>query len=317
MQTILVTGGSGFIGSNFLLNVVNKYPQITFVNLDKLTYSANSSYLESIEVQENYQFIQGDICDSTLLNALFKQYLFDGVIHFAAESHVDNSIAAPDQFIETNIKGTFNLLEAARKVPNIRFHHISTDEIFGSIIEGSFTENSPYAPNNPYSASKASSNFLVRSYTNTYGLDAVITNCSNNFGPRQHAEKLIPTIIRKARRSEPIPIYGDGKHVRDWLYVKDHCEAIDKVFHRGKTGESYNIGGGYTCTNLELAHQICSLLNCDPKLITFVQDRAGHDRRYHIDSTKIEKELGWEPTTPFNEALKQTVEWYSSEALCV
>lgn len=332
MKNILITGGAGFIGSNFIHMFIEKYDEYTVFNLDKLTYAGNQDNLKEVNDHARYKFIKGDICDNKLLKSIFKDNKIKGVIHFAAESHVDNSIEGPDAFIETNIVGTFNLLNAAKDIwleepfrykkeySGSRFHHISTDEVYGTLGEtGYFTEKTPYAPNSPYSASKASSDMLVRSYHHTYGLDTVITNCSNNFGPKQHKEKLIPTIIRKALSEEPIPIYGDGGNIRDWLYVADHCNAVDIVFHKGKAGNTYNIGTKNERVNLELAEMVCEILDrLKPRfngksykeLISFVQDRPGHDRRYAIDPKKIEVELGWRSLRNFNESLYETVRWY-------
>ncbi|MEL6917263.1 MAG: dTDP-glucose 4,6-dehydratase [Bacteroidota bacterium] len=330
-KNILITGGAGFIGSNFIPYFIHKYPSCTIINLDRLTYAGNLGNLKEIETNENYHFIKGDICDAELVNDIFEKYQIQGVIHFAAESHVDNSIEAPDYFIKTNIEGTFVLLETARKhwinntdsTPNSfekrRFHHISTDEVFGSLGDkGFFSESTPYAPNSPYSASKAASDFLVRSYFHTYGLNVVTSNCSNNYGPKQHNEKLIPTIIRNAVSGKPIPIYGDGKNVRDWLYVMDHCKGIDLVFHKGIPGETYVMGGGNEHNNLYVANEICKVLDkIKPKTegsykeqITYVKDRKGHDFRYAIDSAKIRTELGWKPEEKFVSGLRKTIEWY-------
>jgi len=332
MKTILITGGAGFIGSNFVVHLLENYKDYKLVNLDKLTYAGSLENLKEVKGNPNHTFIEGDINNKDLLDKLFSEHQFDGVIHFAAESHVDNSIEGPEAFIQTNINGTFNLLEAARKhwinapfelkigFENARFHHISTDEVYGTLGEtGYFTEKTPYAPNSPYSASKAASDMLVRSYFHTYGLNAVTTNCSNNYGPKQHQEKLIPTIIRKALAYEPIPIYGDGKNIRDWLYVHDHCIGIDLAFHRGKKGETYNIGGSNEKTNIDVAETICSALDKfkprqDNKsyneLITYVKDRPGHDKRYAIDATKITTELGWSHRQSFDDDILATVKWY-------
>ncbi|QBA65392.1 dTDP-glucose 4,6-dehydratase [Muriicola soli] len=324
---ILITGGAGFIGSNFIPYLLNKYPDYHIINLDKLTYAGDLSNLKEVEDLQQYEFIQGDICDEQLVGDVFKQHSISSVIHFAAESHVDNSIHSPNSFIKTNIEGTFVLLEAARKYwsnsryPNQRnrFHHISTDEVYGSLGEtGLFSENSPYAPNSPYSASKAASDLLVRSYHKTYGLDTVISNCSNNYGPKQHDEKLIPTVIRKAIEDKPIPIYGDGSNVRDWIYVLDHCKALDLVFHKGQTGESYVIGGNNEYANLYLAKTICELLDqLSPKekgsytdQISFVKDRLGHDFRYGLDISKMNRTLAWNPEEDFIGGLTKTVKWY-------
>lgn len=333
-QCILVTGGAGFIGSNFIPYLMHQYPKVTLVNLDKLTYAGNLENLEEVSKKEQYHFVEGDICDRELVHELFKNYKIDGVIHFAAESHVDNSIENPDSFIKTNIEGTFVLLEAAKKfwleAPNqckkgfeeARFHHVSTDEVYGSLgNEGFFTEKTPYAPNSPYSASKASSDFLVRSYYHTYGLNVVTSNCSNNYGPKQHDEKLIPTIIRKALNGDEIPIYGDGTNVRDWLYVLDHCKGIELVFANGRSGETYAIGGNNEHNNLFIAQKICSLLDdFKPKQlgsyseqISFVKDRLGHDYRYAIDASKISNELGWKANENFESGIEKTISWYSSK----
>lgn len=330
MQKILITGGAGFIGSNFIPYYLKNNPNLHIVNLDSLTYAGDLSNLKEIEKASNYTFVEGDICERNLIEKLFKVHDFFGVIHFAAESHVDNSIKKPDAFVKTNIFGTFNLLDAAKNYwmesPNVykkgfensRFLHISTDEVFGSLgEEGLFTEETPYAPNSPYSASKASSDFLVRSYFHTYGLNVVTTNCSNNYGPKQHDEKLIPTIIKKAISGENIPIYGDGKNIRDWLYVLDHCKGIDLVFNKGKVGETYNIGGNNERDNLYIAHKICEILDeVYPKeksykeQISFVKDRPGHDFRYAIDASKIEEELGWKAQENFESGIEKTIHWY-------
>ena len=327
---ILITGGAGFIGSNFIDYYSEKYPNDIIVNIDKLTYAGELSNLETVATNDNYAFVKGDICDKGLLENLFEQYEFNSIIHFAAESHVDNSIESPGAFINTNIVGTFNLLEAARNhwmlsplkpkkgSENNRFHHISTDEVYGTLGEkGLFKETTPYAPNSPYSASKASSDFLVRSYFHTYGLNVVTTNCSNNYGPKQHDEKLIPTIIRKALKGEQIPIYGDGKNVRDWLYVLDHCKGIDLAFHHREAGETYNIGGKNERDNLYIAQKICSILDeirpqKTPYInqLSFVNDRPGHDFRYAIDASKIENELGWRADENFESGILKTVNWY-------
>ena len=318
---IIVTGGAGFIGSNLLLYMVPKYPQYLFIDVDCLTYAGNLSNLTSIEKAANYRFEKINICDYDPLQACFEKYDIDAVIHLAAESHVDRSIVGPAEFIRTNVLGTFNLLELARKKSagkrKFRFHHVSTDEVFGSLGEkGHFTESTPYNPNSPYSASKASSDHLVRAYHKTYGLDAVTTNCSNNYGPYQFPEKLIPLVIRNARAGLPLPVYGDGRNVRDWLYVEDHCLALDLVFHRGKSGETYNIGGHNEVENIELVKIICRIMDemigGEPKerLITFVKDRPGHDRRYAIDASYIESQLGWKPLFTFEKGIRRTVAWY-------
>lgn len=322
MRHILITGGAGFIGSNFIEYFARKFPHYHIYNLDLLTYAGNLANLSFSSELQNYTFIHGDICNKTLLESLFDSHKIDSVIHFAAQSHVDNSIRSPQDFITTNIQGTFTLLDIClhkwSNLENKIFCHISTDEVFGTLgSEGAFDEFSPYAPNSPYSASKASSDMLVRSYFHTYGLPTLITNCSNNYGPRQHREKLIPTIIHNALDSAPIPIYGDGSNVRDWLYVLDHCQAIDKVFHSAKFGESFAIGGKNEYSNLQIAHMICSILDeLSPRAtsyanqITFVQDRLGHDKRYAINPHKMESELDWKPITDFENGLRKTIEWY-------
>ncbi len=331
-QAILITGGAGFIGSNFVPYFCRKYPQYYVVNLDKLTYAGNLDNLRDCIGLPNYEFVQGDICDADLLTELFYRYDFRGVIHFAAESHVDNSITGPKIFVTTNVEGTFNLLAAAYAhwmngphqvkpgYEQCRFHHISTDEVYGTLgSEGFFTETTPYAPNSPYSASKASSDFMVRAYYHTYGLNVTTSNCSNNYGPKQHREKLIPKTIENCLNEQPIPIYGNGLNVRDWLYVGDHCRAIDQIFHQGRAGETYNVGGRNEQNNLHLVQTICTILdNKCPRanglsykeLITYVTDRPGHDLRYAIDPSKIERELGWRAETPFEAGLQQTIEWY-------
>ncbi|MFV8226349.1 dTDP-glucose 4,6-dehydratase [Christiangramia aquimixticola] len=330
LKSILITGGAGFIGSNFIPYFLENYKEYRVVNLDLLTYAGNLKNLESVEGHPRYSFIQGDICDRKLLEKIFAHYNISGVIHFAAESHVDNSIANPGVFIKTNVQGTFNLLDVAYKTWMIkpfhykeeyigsRFHHISTDEVYGSLGDtGYFTEETPYAPNSPYSASKAGADMVVRSYFHTYGLDTVITNCSNNYGPNQHAEKLIPTIVRNAVAGEKIPIYGNGKNVRDWIYVLDHIKGVLKVYFEGTTGEVYNIGGDNEFQNIEIAYKICKLLNEIQPLdrgdylnqITYVQDRAGHDHRYAIDSSKMRNNFNWRAEESFESGLRTTVEW--------
>lgn len=399
MKNILLTGCAGFIGSNFVPYFLEKYPEYNLINLDLLTYAGNLENLKECEQNSRYKFIKGDICNRELVEFIFNEYDIQGVIHFAAESHVDNSIKNPDVFVRTNVNGTFTLLDVAYKywmdapfrykkrfletatasmklrsdgesycekhsnaailIP--RFHHISTDEVYGTLGDsGLFTELTPYAPNSPYSASKAGSDMIVRSYHHTYGMNTVITNCSNNYGPKQHDEKLIPTIIRNALALNPIPIYGDGKNIRDWLYVLDHCKGIDLVYHKGKTGEVYNIGGRNERTNLQIVGRICAILDekvpldcrtsfavtnkshskkqsdssrhceeqsdsprhCEEQsdaaisissykeLITFVPDRAGHDRRYAIDATKLENELLWRADENFESGIVKTIEWY-------
>lgn len=331
-ETILITGGAGFIGSNFIPYFLQAHENYHVINLDKLTYAGNLDNLKTCENNPRYTFVKGDICDAELVNSLFQKYDIRGIIHFAAESHVDNSITGPLPFIQTNLLGTFTLLEAARKhwqeapnkfkpsYENTHFHHISTDEVYGTLGEtGLFMETTPYAPNSPYSASKAGSDFLVRAYFHTYGMNVTTTNCSNNYGPKQHDEKLIPTIIRKALSGEAIPIYGDGKNVRDWLYVLDHCKGIDLVFHKGIIGETYNIGGRNERNNLQIVNTICGIMDelkpaangqSYKTLITFVKDRAGHDRRYAIDASKIEAKLGWQAQENFETGIRKTVEWY-------
>ena len=336
-KSILVTGCAGFIGSNFVPYFLDKYKDYFVVNLDLLTYAGNLDNLKEVERNSNYKFIKGDICNRELVEFIFREFDIKGVIHFAAESHVDNSIKNPGVFVQTNVNGTFTLLDVAFKYwmnkpfeykedySDCRFHHISTDEVYGTLSDNPndlFREDTPYAPNSPYSASKASSDMIVRSYVETYGLDAVITNCSNNYGPKQHDEKLIPTIIRKALAGESIPIYGDGKNIRDWLYVLDHCKGIDLVYHTGKKGEVYNIGGRNERTNLQIVDTITSILdkkvppkkkigkNSYKELITFVEDRAGHDRRYAIDATKIENTLGWKADENFDTGIVKTINWY-------
>jgi len=356
-KTVLVTGCAGFIGSNFVPYFLEKYSNYNIVNLDLLTYAGDLENLKEVEKNSRYKFIKGDICNRELIEFIFNEYNIQGVIHFAAESHVDNSIKNPEVFVQTNVNGTYTLLDVAYKywmkepfkykdkystktennsqlstlnsqLP--RFHHISTDEVYGTLGEiGLFTEETPYAPNSPYSASKASSDMIVRSYVETYGMNCVITNCSNNYGPKQHDEKLIPTIIRNALQGNPIPIYGDGKNIRDWLYVLDHCKGIDLVYHKGKVGETYNIGGKNERTNIYIANKICEILDeLNPieinsklktqnsslksykELITFVKDRPGHDKRYAIDATKIENELDWRANENFESGIIKTIKWY-------
>lgn len=331
-KTILITGGAGFIGSNFVPYFAAKYPEYNIINLDKLTYAGNLENLAECESMPNYTFVHGDICDRELIDKLFAEHDIRGVIHFAAESHVDNSIKCPDAFIKTNINGTFNLVDAARRhwmdgpsqvkagYEDCRFHHISTDEVYGALGEtGFFTETTPYAPNSPYSASKASSDFIVRAYHHTFGMNVTTSNCSNNYGPKQHNEKLIPHIIAAALAGKPLPIYGRGENVRDWLYVLDHCKAIDLIFHNGKSGETYNIGGHNERNNITIVNTICDILdNLRPRAdghkyaeqITFVADRAGHDFRYAIDATKLETELGWRTDETFDTGIVKTVKWY-------
>jgi dTDP-glucose 4,6-dehydratase len=331
MKNILVTGGAGFIGANFVPYFIENNPDYHLVNLDALTYAGNLENVSEVENHERYTFVKGDIVDADFVKNLFDKYQFHDVIHFAAESHVDNSISGPEAFIKTNVLGTFNLLDNARKLwmsapsqynedfNNSRFHHVSTDEVYGTLGEtGLFEETTPYAPNSPYSASKAGSDMIVRSYFHTYGMNVVTTNCSNNYGPKQHNEKLIPTIIRKAITGENIPIYGDGKNVRDWLYVLDHCKGIELAFKTGKSGETYNIGGRNERNNLQIVDRVCTILDeLKPKQsgsyknqITFVKDRPGHDMRYAIDATKIENELGWKADENFDTGIVKTIKWY-------
>jgi len=315
---ILITGGAGFIGSNFIRHFISEYPQHAIVNLDNLTYAGNLENMKDMEGRPNYQFIRGDICNRQLLGSLD----FDAIINFAAESHVDRSILDSFPFLQTNVIGTQNLLEAA-KVRGCRMLQVSTDEVYGSIEKGLFTEESPIRPNSPYAASKASADLLVRAYHETFGMDVLITRCSNNYGPYQFPEKLIPLVISHAVTDKPVPVYGDGKNVRDWIFVLDHCRAIDAVFHRGKSGEIYNAGGKKELQNIDIVTKLLSLVaektGRDKEslrhLITFVKDRPGHDRRYAIDPSKIERELGWTPETGFEEGLANTVDWYLSHRL--
>jgi dTDP-glucose 4,6-dehydratase len=323
MKTILITGGAGFIGSHVVRRFVKNYPQYRIVNLDKLTYAGNLANLKDIESEPNYEFIRADIVDADAMNEIFAKFDFDGVIHLAAESHVDRSISSPMEFIFANIVGTVNLLNAARSrwkdYEGKRFYHISTDEVYGSLGEtGFFYETTSYDPRSPYSASKASSDHLVRAYGHTYHLPAVISNCSNNYGPYQFPEKLIPLAINNLKKGNPIPVYGKGENIRDWLFVEDHANAIDLIFHQGKTGETYNIGGHNEWKNIDLIHLLCRIMDDRLKRapgtsaaqITFVKDRAGHDLRYAIDSSKIQNELGWKPSLQFEEGLEKTVDWY-------
>ena len=329
IKTILITGGAGFIGSHTVRLFVNKYPDYHIINLDALTYAGNLANLADLSEAPNYTFIREDIRNAEAIEALFEKYPITGVCHLAAESHVDRSISGPMAFITTNILGTVNLLNAARKAweghfEGKRFHHISTDEVYGSLgPEGHFTETSPYDPRSPYSASKASSDHLVRAYHHTYGLPVVVTNCSNNYGPNQYPEKLIPLAIHHILGMKPIPVYGKGENVRDWLYVEDHARAIDRVFHDGRNGETYNIGGFNEWTNIDLIRLLCTIMDrklnrvhgTSAGLITFVKDRAGHDLRYAIDASKIRRELGWEPSLKFEEGLEKTVSWYLENEL--
>jgi dTDP-glucose 4,6-dehydratase len=325
---ILVTGGAGFIGSNLLLYLHEKYPNYQLLNIDKLSYASDLSYLDEIKHSNRYTFKKLDIVDRNAVRDIIRSYKPDGVFHLAAESHVDNSIKGPEPFIQSNVVGTFNLIEECRQFwkedeeawQNNRFLHVSTDEVYGELGEqGAFSEESPYAPNSPYSASKAGSDFIIRSYYHTYGMNVVTTNCSNNFGPHQHDEKLIPTVIRTAINHNDIPVYGKGENVRDWLYVREHCRALDLVFNEGKSGETYIIGGNNEWKNIDLVEKICDILNQEvgdapnsdfKNLITFVKDRPGHDFRYAIDASKIKEELGWDSEESFEQRLRETVRWY-------
>ena len=323
MNALLVTGGAGFIGSNFVRYWLAQHPQDQVINLDALTYAGNLQSLRDVEDNPHYRFVHGDICDRPLLEQLFAKEGIDRVVHFAAESHVDRSISGPDGFIRTNVEGTFALLETVRKLwsndADRRFLHVSTDEVYGSLeaAEPAFTETSAYRPNSPYSASKAASDHLVRAYFETYGLPLLTTNCSNNYGPFQFPEKLIPLVILNALEGKPLPIYGDGLNIRDWLYVEDHCGGIDTVLQGGRPGEVYNIGGNNEWTNIAIVQHICDRLDTlvpgerpYRELITFVKDRPGHDRRYAIDSSKMQRELGWTPQHDFDSGLEQTLHWY-------
>ncbi|MEG2191647.1 MAG: dTDP-glucose 4,6-dehydratase, partial [Bacteroidales bacterium] len=339
MKNILITGGAGFIGSHVVRLFVNKYPQYNIINLDKLTYAGNLANLTDIEAAKNYTFVKADICDYDTILDIFRKYSIDGVIHLAAESHVDRSIKDPFTFAKTNVLGTLSLLQAAKvywsecseqRVNSIqlgkadftdkRFYHISTDEVYGALkFDGSFfTESTKYDPHSPYSASKAGSDHFVRSFHDTYGLPTIVTNCSNNYGPYQFPEKLIPLFINNIRHNKPLPVYGKGENVRDWLYVEDHARAIDVIFHRGKIADTYNIGGFNEWTNIDLIKVIIKVVDkflgrkegASDNLITYVTDRAGHDLRYAIDSTKLKRELGWEPSLQFEEGIEKTVKWY-------
>lgn len=325
---MLITGGAGFIGSNFVRYCLERYPDLRLVNLDSLTYAGKLSNLEGLLDTGRHRFVRGDICDQTLVEQLIREYEVNTIVHFAAESHVDRSISGPREFVRTNVMGTFTLLEAARRCwlegkngsPNgFRFHHVSTDEVYGSLRpeDPAFTEETPYAPNSPYSATKAGSDHLVRAYQHTFGLPVTTSNCSNNYGPCQHPEKFIPTVISACALGRPIPVYGNGSNVRDWLYVEDHCSGIDQVIRHGRVGETYNIGGKNEWPNIEIVRLICRLMNervpagaPHDRLISFVADRPGHDWRYAIDNSKIERELGWQPAYTFEQGIRQTLEWY-------
>lgn len=332
MKHVLITGGAGFIGSNFIHYLLRTEREVSVVNLDALTYAGNLDNLKEVQNDARYRFVQGNICDAGLIDQLLNEHHIDTIVHFAAETHVDRSILGPRQFIETNVLGTFTLLEAARKfwlqekklpLEEVRFHHVSTDEVFGSLVPGepAWTEETPYAPNSPYAASKASSDHLVRSYGHTYKMPYTITNCSNNYGPYQFPEKLIPVIILNALEGRPLPVYGDGQQIRDWLHVEDHCEAIHLVLTKGQPGSTYNIGGENQPANLTIVETICDILDeIEPasthkphrKLIEFVTDRPGHDRRYDMDTRKISAELGWQPRHTLTQGLLDTVQWYLS-----
>jgi len=328
-KNILITGGAGFIGSHLVRLMVNKYPDYKIINLDKLTYAGNLANLTDIENKSNYEFVKGDIVDADFINQLFADYQFDAVIHLAAESHVDRSIEGPMEFIMTNIVGTTNLLNAAKenwlssspsgRIEEGLFYHVSTDEVYGSLgDEGMFLETTPYDPRSPYSASKASSDHIVRAYHHTYGLPIVISNCSNNYGSHQFPEKLIPLFINNIKNNKALPVYGEGLNIRDWLWVNDHARAIDVIFHDGKNGETYNIGGHNEWTNIDLIKVMCKVMDEklgrpqgeSEKLITYVKDRAGHDMRYAIDATKLKEELGWVPSLQFEEGIRNTIDWY-------
>ena len=331
MRNVLVTGGAGFIGSNFVRCLLESEPHVRIVNLDALTYAGSRENLRDLPDPDRHKFVEGNICDRGLLDHLLSEYALDTIVQFAAESHVDRSITRPDEFIETNITGTFRLLEAARAAwlgggghaDQVRFHHVSTDEVYGSLEpdDPPFSETTPYSPNSPYAASKAASDHLVRAYANTYGLPVTISNCSNNYGPYQFPEKLIPLMILNAMRGEALPVYGDGRQVRDWLYVLDHCEAIRLILNKGRVGETYNIGGDNQPTNLHIVRQICATLDelfpespHGPRdsLIKFVKDRPGHDRRYAMDTSKIQRDLDWQPRRALDAGLRETIEWYQS-----
>ncbi len=309
MTTILVTGGAGFIGSCYVRHILNKHPEYRIINIDALTYCGNLENLKDIENNSNYRFVHGNICDRDLIRTLVREC--DCVVNFAAESHVDNSIKHPEIFVETNVQGTLNLLQACKEIGIERYLQVSTDEVYGTLGKtGYFYETTPLAPNSPYSASKAGADLLVRAYYETYKLPVLNTRCSNNYGPYQYPEKLIPFFISRLLRGEKVPVYGDGMNVRDWLYVYDHCEAIDEVLHKGQIGQVYNIGGHNEKTNLEITHLILEAMGKDESSIEYVQDRLGHDRRYAISNDKITAELGWEPSVTFEQGIKMTIDWY-------
>jgi len=325
MKKLLITGGAGFIGSHVVRRFLTNYPNYQIVNLDKLTYAGNLDNLRDVENRDNYTFEKGDICDESHVRKLFEKYHFNGVIHLAAESHVDRSISDPMAFVRTNVIGTVNLLNIAKEhwvdKTDCRFYHVSTDEVYGSLGEsGLFLEDTAYDPKSPYSASKASSDHFVRAYFNTYKMPVVISNCSNNYGSHHFPEKLIPLTINNIKNEKPIPIYGKGENIRDWLFVEDHARAIDDIFHKGKNGETYNIGGVNEWKNIDLVLAMCSIMDrklgraegSSEKLITYVKDRAGHDMRYAIDASKLQKELGWEPSLQFEEGIEKTIDWYLS-----
>ncbi len=330
-RIVLVTGGAGFIGCNFVRHLLEADPDVRIVTLDALTYAGSLDNLKDLPDEPRHAFVQGDICDRELVERLLREHEIDTIVHFAAESHVDNSIAGPEVFVRTNVMGTYTLLEAARRywleeqgrdASRCRFHHISTDEVYGTLgpDDPPFTEATPYAPNSPYSASKAGSDHLVRAWHHTYGLPVTTTNCSNNYGPYQHAEKFIPTVIRACLTGRPIPVYGDGTNIRDWLYVRDHCAGIDAVIRHGRVGEVYNIGGCNEWANIEIARLICRLMDearpagaPHERLIAFVTDRPGHDWRYAIDASKMADELGWQPSETFETGIQKTVNWYLSQ----
>jgi dTDP-glucose 4,6-dehydratase len=330
MQNVLVTGGAGFIGSNFVRHLLAKAPDSNIVNLDALTYAGSRENLRDLPAEDRHTFVEGNICDRALVDELLRRHRIDTIVHFAAESHVDRSILGPEPFIRTNVVGTFTLLEAARQfwlpgqetaVPAHRFHHVSTDEVYGSLApdDAPFSETTPYAPSSPYAASKAASDHLVRAYGHTYGMQVTISNCSNNYGPFQFPEKLIPLMILSALAGKELPVYGDGLQVRDWLYVEDHCEAIAMILRGGKAGDTYNIGGGNQPTNLKIVETVCAMLGefkspaaSYHRLVQFVADRPGHDRRYAMDITKINRDLGWQPRHSMQEGLRLTVQWFLS-----